>query len=177
MTSRNLRRSFLGVFAMLASIFALPTQAATCSDALLGLADTVTQGTGSTIVGTIRTTSATPPCGLPVLPTYPAAGTGKKTILWGATGTIDTSFHDTLLVRSGGFLVVKPGQYRIASLTMEWGATLRIDTTGISKDTTRPGLQLVVMGDVSFYDQASTSYPGLSDSLAATRIAIVVAGS
>lgn len=153
------------------------SNAASCSDGFLGLADTLTIGTSETFTGTLRTTSSAPPCALPVLPTFPAVGTGAQTVAWGATASLDTSFHGSVLVHSGGFLLVKPGSYRISALTLEWGATLRVDTTGTSKDATHPGIKLVVQGGVSFLDQSATQYPGLSDSLAATRIALVVSGA
>jgi len=148
-----------------------------CSDTLLGLSDSLSVSDNVTWTGTVRLTSATPPCALPVLPSFPAASSTTQTITWGATGSIDTSFHGSVLVHSGSTLLIKPGSYRIGALTLEWGATLRVDTTGISKSATHPRLDIVAKDSVQFMDGVVTTYPGLSDSLAASRIGLYLPGA
>lgn len=163
-----------GLLAMSAPSPATP--GSNCSDGLLGLAEQLVVGDAPVFKGTVRRTTTAPACALPVLPAYPAAGTNSRTIAWGQTESVDTSFHGALVVQSGGTLALKPGEYRIASLAMEWGTFLRVDTAGLSMNATRPGLRIVVQGRVNLLDGFASQYPGLSDSLAATRIALIVAG-
>jgi RHS repeat-associated protein len=148
-----------------------------CSDSLLGLSDTLTVGERVTWIGSVRQTDAAPTCALPTLPSFPAPAGTQLVVTWGGTGSLDTSFHGSVLVHSGGILLVKPGAYRIGAFTVEWGSTVKVDTTGHSRDTTHAGVQLVVEGAVQWMDGFISAYPGLSDSLAGTRFAVYVSGS
>lgn len=164
------------LFGML--VFASHVSAQSCSDSLLGLSDSLVVLDRVVLYGSVRRTGVPiPSCALPVLPTFPAASTAMQTVSWGAIGQVDTSFHGAVLVRAGGVLQMKPGEYRLGSLVVEWGGTVRVDTAGQPRGASALPLVVVVQGEFRGMDGFSLQYPGLADSLAASRIGLHVVGA
>ena len=74
-------------------------------------------------------------------------------------------------------LSLKAGHYRVASLTLEWGAQLRLDTTGDGVASSLQDLQILSQGPVVFMDGVACKVPGASDSVSSTRIWLGQAGT
>lgn len=158
---------------LLLSVHSYAQVAATCSDSALVVADQLKQLERSQLNGPVRLTNGASACVLPALPPVFAATNTEKVIAAGQTGSVDTGFHGRVVVRSAAVLKLKPGVYKLSKLTLEWDSKIIVDTA--ASDSIRP-LELQVADGLTWMDRAKINWPGVFDSIAASRIIVAVLG-
>lgn len=147
--------------------------AAMCSDSALVVANQLKRFERSQLNGMVRLTSGTLACAIPTPPSAFTVTNTEKSIAAGQTGSVDTSFHGRILVRSSAVLKLKPGVYRFSNLTLEWDSKIIVDTAGLGSNLQ---LELQVAKGMTWMDRVQIAWPGANDSIAASRIVVAVLG-
>lgn len=107
----------------------------------------------------------------------PSAVSQNFEVSWDARTVLDTGEHGDVVVRSGAKLRLKPGHYRLRSLTLEWDARLELDSV-LAGDSGM--VRVEVSGVVHLMDRVATSLGTVMNDDALAQVAgrlSVVAGS